>query len=284
MFLSILFSNRPHIYIHTHTYIPLELSVLYLHEVGRVTRFNAFTKSWMLIRENKSRLESEMVRIRRKSDRTAEKRLLMSDLDRVTIELHEAFTIVAEITRLNKPREDKPQEDDLMALAFGGGDGNDEEDDYEEYEEEEVRKKYLIFDFRFFTYYIQELDEEALAEAEERRSALAAQEAMGFGVASYARNKKYKRPPDLKERPPEDVIGRYGFRRLILDGELLGEKFSIQVMDHLFDSIDHDKNGIITFYDFWDWYFTIITYSLVSKLYFICFAKIGSIQSLKSIT
>lgn len=93
------------------------------------------------------------------------------------------------------------------------------------------------------------MDEE---EAAERLLAMQAQSSMGFDVITSVRP-KYQKPPPIAEEPDDDVIGRYGFRRLIMNGALINKEYSIQIMDSLFDDIDHAKNGYITFVDLWSW-------------------------------
>lgn len=74
-----------------------------------------------------------MMRIQRHEAKSAEKRQSLSELHRVMVELHDVFTVISSITRLNTQKAVKPQgADDLMSLAFGQADQEDEDEDDEE--------------------------------------------------------------------------------------------------------------------------------------------------------
>ena len=88
---------------------------------------------------------------------------------------------------------------------------------------------------------------------EERRLALEQQAAM-FDTSPSKSLKVYKfKGPIVSDEQVDDVIGRYGFRRIIQNGALLKKNLSVLELDALFDDIDHDKNGGISFYEFWKW-------------------------------
>ena len=97
-------------------------------------------------------------------------------------------------------------------------------------------------------------EDSELALEEEKRIALEKQNAMGFGFTVASQT--YEAPKSIPTEPPDDVIGRYGFRRMILNGSLLlkEEEYSQQVIDHLFDEIDVERCGMISFYQFWQWF------------------------------
>lgn len=119
----------------------------------------------------------------------------------------------------------------MLSLALG--DDDDDDDDSDEYDEDG------------------EEDEGIDEEAEERRQAMEAHARM-FNVQSAM---TYKKPPQVKEGPPDELIGRVGFRRILLGGELLRKGGMDQAtLDALYDDIDRDGSGGITFYDFWTWF------------------------------
>lgn len=206
----------------------ISTSALYLHEIGRTARFNTVLSNIYKTRDDNNRLLSEMARLQRADEKIMEKRKSMSNMDRIMLELHDAFIVVAGINRLGIDilRSNAKTEVDFMALAFG-----DEEDESDEEDD---------------------LDDE---EAEERRIALEKQAALGLGGSEFSvKASKLKKPPPTASRPQDPVIGKVGFRRLLLNGRLIDKEWTNQIMDNFFNDIDFDKNGCISFYDFWGWF------------------------------
>ena len=143
--------------------------------------------------------------------------------------------LIASIAKLGKSVKSKNQ--DLMSLAFGGEEEEDDDEDEEEEDEDESGYK---------------LTEE---EIEERRQALAAQESMYNTSASSLLNKKYKKPVSIPTAPPDDLIGRSGFKKMLLNGDIFVKNgYDDQSMESYFNNIDHVNSGAINFYDFWTWF------------------------------
>ena len=156
-----------------------------LHELGRLSKYALFCKEWKLAKGNTQKLVNEIERLQRKDLNTAEKMTELSMEHKVMIEMYGAFMVLAEVVSLGKsPAQQKKSGDDLLRMALG-----DDDDDDDESEEEDDG-----------------LTEE---EREERREALEKQ-GMLFSMEGSSRKTRYRKPVEIPEEPPDELIGRFG--------------------------------------------------------------------------
>ena len=137
-----------------------------------------------MTRENVEKLDNEIERLRRADSRIAENRTVsLSPEQTIMVEIYGAFMVLAEIVCLGKSHQQQKADDELLRMALG----EDDDDDEDEEEEDDG------------------LTEE---EREERREAFAKQNMLYS--ADSNRKTKYKKPVEIPEEPPDELIGRYG--------------------------------------------------------------------------
>jgi len=156
-----------------------------LHEFGRLAKYEMFCKEWKKDRQNFEKLENEIDRLRRADAKIVESRTVkLSPEQNIMVEMYGAFMVFAEVVCLGKSQTHKKSVDELLRIALGEDD--DEEEDEDEEEDDGLTEE----------------------EREERREAFEKQNMLFGGGTS--KKSKYKKPTEIPEEPPDELIGRYG--------------------------------------------------------------------------
>ncbi len=206
-----------------------------LKELAQISKMDNFTKEWASQPANKKRLLGEIQRLSKRdalvhaSRDAKQKSGEMSKEERWMLELHDAFTQLAKMMQRPLPVPRKDPEKEKEKKRDENGDTESDSDSESESESESDSSS-------------DDSDSDSDSDTE----------------------KKPKKPKKLDKETQKLVnkvrfeasagLGRIGFKRLLLDGKLLHLKHA--VIDHIYDQIDSEGKGEISFGEIWQWFVT----------------------------